>query len=99
MLSLDQLMLWRFRNIEGVLDGVQSWNMNECKFKDGSTITYDTKTFNVTIDSKKSIFSMEPVTLPLSACTKETLITEYGFTERTTNRHNLSYGKQDEQAD
>lgn len=95
-MNLDQLMLWRFRNIEGVLDNIQSWNMTECKFKDGSTITYNTQTGMVTVDSKKNIFAMEPITVPLSACTKETMISEYGFTERTTNRHNLSYGKQDE---
>lgn len=87
----DQFMIFRFRNIEGVLADVQSWNMTECKFKDGSTITYNPKTLDVTIDSKKSIFSMEPITLPLSACTKKKLIDEFGFKERTENRHNLSY--------
>ena len=34
-MSLDQFMLWRFRMIEGVLDGIKSWNMNECVFNDG----------------------------------------------------------------
>ena len=91
-MSLDKLMLWRFRNIEGVLDNIQSWNMVECKFKDGSTITYDYANDMVTIDSKKKIFAMQPVTVSLSACTKEAMISEYGFVERTTNRHNLSYG-------
>lgn len=91
-MSLDQLMLWRFRNIEGVLDNIQSWNMTECKFKDGSTITYDYANNIVTINNKKKIFAMQPVIVPLSACTKEAMISEYGFVERTTNRHNLSYG-------
>jgi hypothetical protein len=95
-MSLDQLMLWRFRNIEGVLDNIQSWNMVECKFEDGSTITYDYTNNMVTIDSKKNIFAMQPVTVSLSACTKEAMISEYGFVERTTNRHNLSYGIQEE---
>lgn len=96
-MGLDQLMLWRFRNIEGVLDNIQSWNMNECKFKDGSTITYDYANNMVTIDSKKNIFAMQHVTVPLSACTKDAMISEYGFVERTTNRHNLSYGKQEDE--
>lgn len=95
-MSLDKFMLWRFRNIEGVLDNIQSWNMVECKFKDGSTITYDYANDMVTIDSKKKIFAMQPVTVPLSACTKEAMISEYGFVERTTNRHSLSYCKQEE---
>lgn len=95
-MSLDKFMLWRFRNIEGVLDNIQSWNMAECKFKDGSTITYDYANNMVTIDSKKKIFAMQPVTVSLSACTKEAMISEYGFVERTTNRHNLSYYKQEE---
>lgn len=93
-MSLDNLMLWRFRNIEGVLDNIQSWNVTECKFNDGSTITYDYANNMVTIDNKLNIFAMKPVTVPLSACTKEAMISVYGFTERTTNRHLLSYDKQ-----
>ena len=96
-MGLDQLMLWRFRNIEGVLDNIQSWNIKECKFKDGSTITYDYANNMVTIDSKNNIFAIQPVTVPLSACTKEAMISEYLFAERTTNRHNLSYGKQEDE--
>lgn len=92
-MSLDQLMIWRFRNIEGVLDNVQSWNMNECKFNDGSTIIYDLKNDTVTIDSKQNTFMMKPAVIPLTACTKEELTTKYGFTERTSDRHLLSYGK------
>ena len=57
-MSLDQLMLWRFRNIEGVLDNSQSWNMVECKFEDGSTITYDYTNSMVTIDSKKKMLRL-----------------------------------------
>jgi len=95
-MGLDQFMIWRFRNVEGVLDNIKSWNLNECKFNDGSSITYDLKAGTLTIDSKKNIFAMEPVTVQMSACNKEDLISEYGFVERTTNRHSLSYGKQDE---
>ena len=55
-MSLDQFMLWRFRMFEGVLDGIKSWNLNECVFNDGSKITYDVKNELITIETpKKSI--------------------------------------------
>lgn len=95
-MGLDQMMLWRFKNIEGVLSDIVSWNMNECKFNDGSQINYDYKNGNVTVTSTISIDSTTE-TMPLSACTKQVLIDKFGFRERFDNRHSLSYGKQDEQ--
>lgn len=94
-MSLDTLMIWRFRNIEGVLADIKSWNMNECVFTDGSTISYDLKNETVTVNSKHDITDVID-TMPLSACTKQNLISKYGFRERSDNRHVLSYGKQDE---
>lgn len=94
-MGLDTLMIWRFRNVEGVLADIKSWNMNECVFTDGSTISYDLKNNTVTVDSKHDIADIID-TMPLSACTKQNLISKYGFVERTTNRHSLSYGKHDE---
>lgn len=94
-MGLDQFMIWRFRNVEGVLADIKSWNMNECVFADGSTISYDLKNNTVTVDSKHDITDIID-TMPLSACTKENLISKYGFRERFDNRHVLSYGKQDE---
>lgn len=97
-MGLDQLMIWRFRNIEGVLADVKSWNMNECIFTDGSSIKYDLKNDKVTVDSKHGIFDMSD-TMTTSACTKQLLIDKYGFRERFDNRHTLSFGKiEDEQA-
>lgn len=52
-MSLDQFMLWRFRMLEGVLDGIKSWNLNECVFNDGSKITYDVKNELITIETPK----------------------------------------------
>lgn len=92
-MGLDQMMIWRFRNIEGVLADIASWNLNECKFKDGSQIDYDYKNGNVTVTSKINIDSITE-TMPLSACTKRVLIDKYGFRERFNNRHNLSYGNE-----
>ena len=91
----DTLMIWRFRNVEGVLADIKSWNMNECVFTDGSTISYDLKNNTVTVDIKHDIDDVVD-TIPLSACTKQNLISKYGFRERFDNRHLLSYGKQDE---
>lgn len=90
-MTLDQFMIWRFRNIEGVLDDIQTWNMNECNFKNGSKIIYDLKTDLVTIVNNNSIFG-NTTTLPLKECTKDKLIKDFGFRERILNRHNLSYG-------
>lgn len=89
------MMIWRFRNIEGVLADIKSWNMNECVFIDGSVISYDVKNDTVTVHSKHNITDVID-TMPLSACTKQNLISKYGFRERFDNRHSLSYGKQDE---
>lgn len=89
-MSLDMLMIWRFRNIEGVLADIKSWNMNKCVFTDGSTISYDLNNETVTVDSKHDITDIVE-TMPLSACTKQNLISKYGFTERLDNRHSLSY--------
>lgn len=94
-MGLDQMMIWRFRNIEGVLADIKSWNMNECVFIDGSVISYDVKNDTVTVHSKHNITDVID-TMPLSACTKQNLISKYGFRERFDNRHSLSYGKQDE---
>lgn len=84
-MGLDQFMLWRFRFIEGVLADVKSWNMNECVFKDGSKITYDLKNELITITTPKKI-----ETMLFANVTKEKLA-EFGFRERTDNRHNCSY--------
>jgi hypothetical protein len=84
-MSLDQFMLWRFRMLEGVLDGIKSWNLNECVFNDGSKITYDLKNELITINTPKKI-----ETMLFANVTKEKL-SEFGFRERTDNRHNCSY--------
>ena len=89
-MSLDQFMIWRFRNIEGVLDDIRSWNLTNCTFKNGSTINYDLANEKVTIDSKNINAPLEPVTLTLKECTKDKLINEFGFKERFINRHELS---------
>ena len=87
-MTLDQLMLFRFRNIEGVLDNIQSWNVNTCVFDFGTTLQYDYKADTVTVTD---VFGNTTI-LPIKECTKDTLIAKFNCTERTTNRHNLSYG-------
>ena len=89
-MSLDQFMIWRFRNIEGVLDDIKSWNLNTCVFKNGSTITYDLKNNLVTIDEKNTGLSIEPITISIEECTKNKLINDFGFKERFINRHEFS---------
>ena len=84
-MTTDQFMLWRFRMLEGILDNIKSWNMNECLFNDGSKITYDTKNELITIETPTNRDIML-----FSQLTKEKLFS-MGFKERTVNRHNTSY--------
>ena len=84
-MTTDQFMLWRFRYFEGVLDNIKSWNLTECVFNDGSKITYDLKNELITLETPKKRDIML-----FSKITKD-IIKEFGFTERTENRHNCSY--------
>lgn len=87
-MSLDQFMLWRFRTLEGVLDGIKSWNLYECIFNDGSKITYDLKNELITIETQKKSGIML-----FANVTKENLA-EFGFKERgPATRHTSSYDK------
>lgn len=87
-MSLDQFMLWRFRMIEGVLDEIKSWNLNECIFNNGSKITYDLKNELITIYTQKKSEIML-----FANVTKEKLA-EFGFKERgPETRHAASYDK------
>lgn len=87
-MSLDQFMLWRFRMIEGVLDEIKSWNLNECIFNNGSKITYDLKNELITIYTPKKNEIML-----FTNVTKEKLA-EFGFKERgPETRHAASYDK------
>lgn len=90
-MNLDQFMLWRFRNIEGVLAGIKSWNLDTCVFYNGKTIKYDVKNDILTIEDTTNLYTM-PITLKITECTKKKLIDEYGFRERFENRHGLSFG-------
>ena len=84
-MTTDQFMLWRFRMLEGILDNIKSWNLNECLFNDGSKITYDIKNELITIETPTNRDIML-----FSQLTKEKLFS-MGFKERTVNRHNASY--------
>ena len=87
-MSLDQFMLWRFRTLEGDLDGIKSWNLYECIFNDGSKITYDIKNELITIETQKKSGIML-----FANVTKENLA-EFGFKERgPETRHTASYDK------
>lgn len=91
-MNLDQFMLWRFRNIEGVLEGIKSWNLDTCVFSNGKTIKYDIKNDVLTIEDTTNLYTM-PITLKITECTKKKLI-ELGFKERFENRHGLSFEKE-----
>ena len=91
-MSLDQFMLWRFKNIEGVLAGIKSWNLDTCVFNNGKTIKYDIKNDVLTIEDTTNVFTL-PITLKITECTKKKLI-ELGFKERFENRHSLSFEKE-----
>ena len=87
-MSLDQFMLWRFRMLDGVLDGIKFWNLYECVFNDGSKITYDLKNELITIETPKKSGIML-----FANVTKEKL-EEFGFKERgPETRHIASYDK------
>ena len=85
-------MLWRFKNIEGVLAGIKSWNLDTCVFNNGKTIKYDIKNDVLTIEDTTNVFTL-PITLKITECTKKKLI-ELGFKERFENRHSLSFEKE-----
>lgn len=93
-MNLDQFMLWRFKNIEGVLAGIKSWNLDTCVFNNGKTIKYDIKNDVLTIEDTTNVFTL-PITLKITECTKKKLI-ELGFKERFENRHSLSFEKEKE---
>lgn len=84
-MGLDQFMLLRFRCIEGILDDIKSWNLNECIFNDGSKITYDLKNEIITVERGIHIEK-----ILFGSLTREKILS-LGFKERTENRHNLSY--------
>ena len=91
-MNLDQFMLWRFKNIEGVLAGIKSWNLDTCVFNNGKTIKYDIKNDALTIEDTTNVFTL-PITLKITECTNKKLI-ELGFKERFENRHSLSFEKE-----
>lgn len=85
-MGLVEFMIFRFKNIEGVLDSIKSWNITECVFDNGTRIKYDYKNGLVSIISVLG----DVIVLPIKDCTKENLINKYGFKERNTNRHHLT---------
>lgn len=85
-MNLDAFMIWRFKNVEGVLDNIKSWNLDSCLFTDGSSITYSLKDGYLTIDK-----NLKKTSLKFEECSAERLIGEFGFKERQENRHELSF--------
>lgn len=94
-MDIVNLMTWRFRNIEGVLDNIKSWDMDKCIFTTGDKISYDLKNGTVTIE-KHSLFSPIVKTMKVEECTKKVLIEQFGFKERLDNRHSLSFEQKQE---
>lgn len=91
-----EFAMWRFRNAEGVMDFVKSWNMTECILDiDGKSIkiTYDPEKEIATIEEPGRIFG-SPIQVPFKEFVKT--MTKLGYyTERLDNRHSLSYKNQE----
>ena len=86
----DQFMLWRFRNIEGILADIRTWNMTECIFNNGSRILYDNTNEIITIENHNTILS-KTETMRFSEVSKHKLFC-MGFKERSDKeRHSCSY--------
>lgn len=85
-----QFAMWRFRNAEGVMDYVQSWNSTECILNVKGKIikiTYNPATEDVTIS--ENVYSL-PINCKFSDFVNT--MTKLGYyKERTVNRHSLSY--------
>lgn len=88
-MELVNFMIHRFMNIEGVLVGVKSFNLDTCIFENGMTLKYDLRKWMVKIISPDGMIA----NVKLGECTKDFLVNDFGFKERTENRHRLSYGE------
>lgn len=86
---LHNFMIWRFQTIEGVLANIDSYNMFECRFNNGSIIKYDYVNEIVTIENHNDNFNYTE-TIKFRDLTTEKL-SIMGFTERSHDRHLMSY--------
>lgn len=92
-MELAAFAMWRFRNAEGVMKYIKSWNLTECVMNVKGRevkLEYDMKNETVTINTT-GIFSA-PVTVPFKDFVEK--MKSLGFyEERPANeRHTLSYG-------
>lgn len=87
-MELVNFMIHRFMNIEGVLDGVKTFNLDTCIFDNGVILKYDLRKWMVKMITSEGMAA----NVKLEDCTKDFLIKDFGFKERTTDRHKLSYG-------
>lgn len=90
-MGLVDFALWRFKNAEGVMSYVKSWNMNEC------VLDVNGKLVHITYQPDKEIATIKeddifglPIEVPFKKF--QATLTKLGyFKERTENRHMSSY--------
>ena len=91
-MGLTEFAVWRFRNAEGVMDYVQSWNATECILNVNGTrikITYDYVNEVATISNLNDTLMFDT---QVSFKDFVSTLTNMGYyKERTYNRHSLSY--------
>ncbi len=91
-MNLTEFAIWRFRNAEGVMDYVQSWNATEC------ILNVNNVHIKIAYDYVNEIAQVSNLDDPLIFDTVipfkdfvNTLTTMGYYRERTVNRHALSY--------
>jgi hypothetical protein len=91
-MNLTDFAIWRFRNAEGVMDYVESWNATECRLNVNGKhikITYDIEHEIATISNLDNEFMFDT---KVSFKDFVSTLTSLGYyKERTVNRHSLSY--------
>lgn len=91
-MCLTEFAVWRFRNAEGVMDYVQSWNATECILNVNNVhikIVYD-YTNEIAKVSNLDDSLMFDTAIPFKDFVSTLTAMGY-YKERTVNRHALSY--------
>lgn len=92
-MDVTQFAIWRFRNAEGVMKYIKSWNSTECVLNvKGKTvkITYNLKDETISIMDKLSPFAV-PIVVKFDEFVKTMKSLGYYEERPASERHSLSY--------
>lgn len=92
-MDITQFAIWRFRNAEGVMKYIKSWNGTECVLDVKGKIvkiTYDLKNETISIQDKLSPFA-QPIVVRFDEFVPTMKKLDYYELRPDSERHSLSY--------